>query len=274
MKLVFLDIDGTLLPAGCDEPPVSALKAMERAKANGHKVFLCTGRNPSAYSFLKKYPFDGDVGSGGGYVRIGDDVIFDNPLPDAVLRNALDVMHRAGIYCVLEGLTETYAEPDYEETVLLQIDAEERSEWMQWYKNAWTRFRWQGWETYEGAPIYKLVFIGADELAIREAEKKLESDFYFCFHSAPGSRIYNGEMIPRAFDKGRGIIRVCEALGVPVEDTVAFGDSPNDLQMIQTAGIGVCMGNGHSMLKELADIVCGSVNEDGLANGFEMAGLL
>ena len=45
MKLVFLDIDGTLTPPGSNVPPQSALDAIARARANGHKVFLCTGRN-------------------------------------------------------------------------------------------------------------------------------------------------------------------------------------------------------------------------------------
>ena len=45
MKLIFLDIDGTLTPAGSNVPPESALKAIRAAQAKGHTVFLCTGRN-------------------------------------------------------------------------------------------------------------------------------------------------------------------------------------------------------------------------------------
>ena len=44
-KLIFLDIDGTLLPPGDMLIPESTLAALDRARANGHKLFLCTGRN-------------------------------------------------------------------------------------------------------------------------------------------------------------------------------------------------------------------------------------
>ena len=44
-KLIFLDIDGTLLPPGEMTVPASAVEAIRQARANGHKVFLCTGRN-------------------------------------------------------------------------------------------------------------------------------------------------------------------------------------------------------------------------------------
>ena len=44
-KLIFLDIDGTLLPPGEMVVPDSAIAAVRRAQAAGHKVFLCTGRN-------------------------------------------------------------------------------------------------------------------------------------------------------------------------------------------------------------------------------------
>ena len=44
-KLIFLDIDGTLTPPGQNTPPKSAMEAIRKAQALGHKVFLCTGRN-------------------------------------------------------------------------------------------------------------------------------------------------------------------------------------------------------------------------------------
>ncbi|MBR3129449.1 MAG: HAD hydrolase family protein, partial [Clostridia bacterium] len=40
-KLIFLDIDGTLTPAGSNTPPESAMQAIKAAQKNGHKVFLC-----------------------------------------------------------------------------------------------------------------------------------------------------------------------------------------------------------------------------------------
>lgn len=53
----------------------------------------------------------------------------------------------------------------------------------------------------------------------------------------------------RKFHKGKGVERVCEYLQIPVEDTVAFGDSMNDLEMMETAGLSICMANGSEPLK-------------------------
>ena len=75
MKLIFVDIDGTLTRPGENTPPESALTAIRMAQAKGNKVFLCTGRNPDMLSPLLKYDFDGYVGCGGGYVVAGDEVL-------------------------------------------------------------------------------------------------------------------------------------------------------------------------------------------------------
>ena len=61
---------------------------------------------------------------------------------------------------------------------------------------------------------------------------------------------------------------------VPVSQTIGFGDSMNDLEMIQTVGTSVCMDNGSPRLKEMSDIVCPSVQEDGLYRAFRDLGLI
>ena len=67
-KLIFLDIDGTLTPAGSNTPPESAMRAVRQAQAKGHKVFLCTGRNPAMLAPVLALGFDGAVAGAGGYV--------------------------------------------------------------------------------------------------------------------------------------------------------------------------------------------------------------
>ena len=65
-RLIFLDIDGTLLPPGDMLIPESTLAALDCAKANGHKLFLCTGRSRVMLpAELTAFGFDGIVGSAG-----------------------------------------------------------------------------------------------------------------------------------------------------------------------------------------------------------------
>ena len=84
----------------------------------------------------------------------------------------------------------------------------------------------------------------------------------------------NGELINRKFDKGTGIKAICDHLGCTLADTIGFGDSDNDLQMTDVAGISVCMANGSETLKKRCDRIAPSVYEDGIAKEFKALGLI
>ena len=58
------------------------------------------------------------------------------------------------------------------------------------------------------------------------------------------------------------------------EDSIAIGDGPNDLQMMEYAGVGVAMGNAKEEVKKLADMVTSDVAEDGIYHAFEKLGLI
>lgn len=73
---------------------------------------------------------------------------------------------------------------------------------------------------------------------------------------------------PRA-NKMTALENLMEQLGILPENCIAFGDGPNDLEMIRWAGIGVAMGNGREELKAAADLVCGAAWEDGIAKALE-----
>ena len=73
------------------------------------------------------------------------------------------------------------------------------------------------------------------------------------------------EVTSRAAGKGNCLIALARRLGIPVEQTVAVGDNLNDMSMIRAAGLGVSVGNGVPQLKEAADLVVPSIEEDGVA---------
>ena len=77
---------------------------------------------------------------------------------------------------------------------------------------------------------------------------------------------YYIEAVPLGTSKATGLSRVCEKLDISPEQIIAFGDAANDLEMIQFAGHGVCMANGCDELKECANEVTLSNNEDGIAH--------
>lgn len=78
------------------------------------------------------------------------------------------------------------------------------------------------------------------------------------------------EFVDPKINKGYGLDRLCEHFGVKHENTVAFGDESNDIEMLEKAGVGVAMGNATSVVKSIADVVIPWTNdEDGLARYIE-----
>ena len=74
------------------------------------------------------------------------------------------------------------------------------------------------------------------------------------------------DVVEKEASKAEGLKRVCEYFGVPFGQTVAFGDSMNDYEVIRAAGVGVAMGNGDEELKRAADYVTANIEDDGVWN--------
>lgn len=271
-RIVFLDIDGTLTEPGMNVVPQSALEAIGRCRAEGNLVFLSTGRNYNMLQPVLEYGFDGVVASGGGYIEVGEEPIFDCPMSEEQRRLAVDVLERNGIFRTIECKEGSFTDQGFK-AFLREKTGGGNSELVRWREQIEKNLNIRPMEEYGGAPVYKIVMMGERPEQFEEPRAVLDKDFLFCIQESDRFGVINGELVNRMFDKGQAIRRVCEYLGIPLEDTVAFGDSMNDKEMLETAGISVCMGNGAQALKKIADLVCPSVKEDGLLWGFEKLGL-
>lgn len=113
-KLIFLDIDGTLITA-MSEPSALTVKAVRGARENGHKVFLCTGRNMAIIGRdILDVGFDGIISSAGSHVEVGGEVLFDSLLTEETVQECLSVFHSHGIYCRIETKEGIYTDPQME----------------------------------------------------------------------------------------------------------------------------------------------------------------
>ena len=271
-KLIFLDIDGTLTVAGSNTPPESAMKAVRMAQAKGHKVFLCTGRNPDMLSPVLALGFDGAVASAGGYVFAGDRVLFDCPMEKEEFETGMRLLKENGVFRTIEARNATWGDEDLGD--FLAQAGEGNSELIRWRKALAEQLNIRPMSEYDGSPIYKIVFMCKEAKQLEPARKALEEKYNFVVQDLAAHNCLNGELINRKFDKGRGVRIVAEAFGAEIGDTIGFGDSMNDLEMILTVGTSVCMDNGSPALKEKSDIVCPAVEEDGLYKAFEQLGLI
>ena len=273
-KIIFLDIDGTLVTMGHMDPPDSAVEAMRRARENGHLLYLCTGRNLSMLSPMLRYDFDGVVASAGGYIRCGKQVIYDCPMEKELLEKTLAVLRSHGVFCCLECSDTAYADDELQRMMESHLSEKASSELQRWREAFEKDMNIHPMEEYQGQPVYKITVTCESKEQMDQAYQEFGQDFELCIQDLEGSGFVNGELVNRRFHKGKAVERVCGYLGISLEDSLAFGDSMNDLEMIQTAGVGICMADGNEKVKAVAAEICPPAEEDGIYRMFEKYGLI
>ena len=220
-KLIFLDIDGTLLLPG---RPMSqrVAQALRRAKQNGHKLFLCTGRSRVMLpAELTAFGFDGIVCSAGGYVTLGEQVILNQPIPAPIVRTALDAM--TGLYRNLECQEITYGDPL--DPAALEGPAA-NSELARMREVLSGLYDIRPIDEYDGRPVYKLSFMGPNAAALEGPRKVLAPWFRFVVQDVFGdTTTVNGDVMYTAVNKGQadrtcpsveedGVAQLLEELGL------------------------------------------------------------
>lgn len=271
-KLIFLDIDGTLTQPGFNVPVQSALDAISKAQKNGHKVFLCTGRNKAMLKPFLRYGFDGYVASAGSYVVCDEKVVLDRPMKREVFEKAMDCFGKNHVFRTVECLNSTYGDSGLED---LPDGAQEYSndELLRFRKQVSESLNIRPMSEYDGSPVYKIVFMCTNKKQLEEPMEKLKDDFIFCIQNFKAENCISGEVFGFDFNKGTGIRKICDYLRRDISDTIGFGDSMNDKEMFDVVSFGVCMENGHPKMKEMADYVCPAVDDDGIYKAFEKIGL-
>ncbi len=273
-KLIFLDIDGTLTEPGKNVPPKSAVLAVEKARTKGHKAVLCSGRNYGMLFPLMQYGFDGLVASAGGYIEYQGKVVYDCPMTQKQQEKVLAVFKESGIYRTIGGREHSYTDEGFKEFLAENIQSKANSELLRWRIQIEKELGIHPMSEYDGEPIYGMAFMSRGAKRLEKPMQALREEFDFCIQDEDACGIVNGELSSKAFDKGKAVERLCEFLGASIEDTIAFGDSMNDLEMIEAAGTGVCMADGSPALLQIADMVCPPVTQDGLYRAFEKLNLL
>ena len=116
-----------------------------------------------------------------------------------------------------------------------------------------------------GRPVQKMQMHFKDpQLRLRELERL---PALFPETAVSSSLPWNIEINSSGATKGKAVKMLCAALGIDIRDTLAFGDGTNDQDMIQTAGVGVAMGNAVEEVKQAADWVAPRNVENGVAAG-------
>ena len=259
--LLFFDIDGTLWNYR-NEISGKTRQAIRQARANGHKCFINTGR---ARAFVTNEDllgigFDGIVSACGTRIEYGGRVVFNRLIPAADAVRTVETVRKYGFRPILEGPEYLYLErADFEDSMYGQKVIAEMGDRLRGIDECWGR-----WECGK--------LSCATEVPVEQRDEcfSLMADLYdYMVHSDTVV-----EMVPRGFDKGTGIKKVCELLGEDIADTFAFGDSINDREMLLAAGVGVGMGGTYHDLSEFADYITTSLEDDGVYNAMKHFALI
>lgn len=223
---------------------------------------------------LLQYGFDGVIASSGAYIRCGEEVIYDCPMTEEEKKLSMEVLRKNGIFRTVECLGGSYTDEGFKQFLEENASEGSNSELLRWRRQVESSLNIRPMAEYDGKPVYKIVMMMQSEEQLAEPKKVLGKTFDFCIQEHDRYGFVNGELIKKAYNKGTALEKVCGHYGIPVEDSVAYGDSMNDLEMMEAAGISICMENGSSKLKELADDICPSVDHDGIYHSFLKYGLI
>lgn len=271
-KYVFLDVDGTLVNFK-GEIPESAVRAMKLAQNNGHKMILATGRQKSQiYSFLTDaIRFDGFLASSSAYIELDGKTVFESRPTKEGLAFMIDFFEEHHIPYFLQSTNMLYATKDCYERILAHMRAVGNGERLleSIFKNTELVENPKSLTCVEKAAYYESPF------SLEEIRERL-GDYYCVVSYSLGGKhsLYHGEITFEGVNKATGITRFMEAAGAPIYDSIAIGDSGNDLDMIKAAGIGVAMGNASEDIKAAADLVTRHIDDNGIYAAFEALGLI
>lgn len=266
IQLILFDLDGTLLTGDKQLSPANRV-ALEKAAAAGIHLVPCTGRFYSAIpQVVRDLPFLRY------FVTVNGAQVYDRQVDQILLRREISPADAQAVYDKLDTLPLIYdcywedrafmsaghlaqAEAFVQDPHLLAL--------VKGLREPLADFR--GTMAGRGAQKIQAFFPTPEQ---RQAAAR---DLMWSFPHMALTSSYpcNLEINSREATKGAALEFLAQRLGIPLRDTMAFGDGSNDLSMLQAAGLGVAMQNADPALKAVAKYVAASNDEDGVARTLE-----
>ncbi len=259
-RLAAFDLDGTLLNSN-HEVSCENLKALHQLIANETLVVLVSGRMHQSMKPISDHiglenPI---ISYNGGMVKhvVTDKVLYHTPVPaedaTAIIKDCKEQNLHLN-FCLNDALY-----------------VAKRNEWSELYEVR------TGVSATEVGDLQQLSGETPTKLLIIHPPEKLQT-LLNQFKSTYTGRLYVTQTQPEYIEfmnpevsKGRALTALVERLGIPIKETVAFGDSFNDESLLRTAGFGIAMRNAVQQVKDCADYITSSNDKNGVAKAiFEL----
>lgn len=257
-KIIFFDIDGTLITEdGRRYFPESAKQAIREARANGHLVFINTGRVfCNVNEEIREAGFDGYVCGCGTYISYNGETLFHHETDRQVCHKIAAACRKYRMY------------PLYEHTDRIYIDG--ACEKNQYLREIVTYFRGNGNRVYDNIETEDFVFdkfcawydAGNPDLAAFKQETGQD----FTYIQREGNFC---EMSPVGYSKATGIRFLLEYFRLPLENAYAFGDSTNDEAMLSYVKNSIIMQKGPESMKKKVMMVTEDAEDHGIYNALK-----
>ena len=258
LKAIFLDLDGTL---NNDDKVITprTLEALTKAQVQGIRLVLASARpSPGLY---KERDALGMQNYGGILMSYNGGRIVEAETGRTLMETAMELQQTKAMLRKLKSLPVTPILDDGK-----QFYVTDRNGFKVQYECENNRMDCTEVADLESfitfSPVKILMSVLPEQLAeTQERIREFLPESLTVVQTAP----FYLEIIPADINKGQGVLATCRALGIDPRETVAFGDAENDIPMLRAAGVGVAMGNAGKKVKEAADEITKTNNEDGIA---------
>lgn len=254
-KVLFFDIDGTLYDSD-KKLPIKAKEAIFQARENGHEVFIATGRAPfMIQDVLKELEIDSYICFNGQYIVYKGEVVSHTQLDVELLQRVTAYAESNNHPIVYMNADKMVSSNTYHPHVEESLGS--------------LKIPHPGYEEdfYLNQKIYQALVFCSQE------EEQAYKDHFPLLKFVRWHRV-SVDILPKGASKANAVHYLCEKLNIAIEDTIAFGDGLNDIEMLEAAGYSICMGNGHEEALKRAKYVTNHVDEDGLVNAMKYLKLI
>lgn len=250
-KLLFFDIDGTIITENTHIIPKKTVQAVRKARQNGHLAFINTGRTFfNVTEEIRSIGFDGYVCGCGTYIHYNDQALLMRNIPAETCAEIVKKLREYNIEGIFEACNAVY----FDQTKPASGELAK-------IKN---HFGLQGTDITKSWDDPELIF---DKFVVWINENSNFEAFYSYItqnfdYIDRGNNF--GEIVPKGFSKASGIQFLQDFFGIPLENCYAIGDSSNDLPMLQYVPNSIAMGNSTPFLFDLVSFVTKDIEEDGI----------
>lgn len=261
-KMLFFDIDGTLITEGSHILPDSTKKALALAKANGHLLFINTGRTYfNIEQSLRDLGFDGYVCGCGTYIYLHDEIIFSRTIPHDTCVQIIEMLRECNIDALFEENSYAFFDSFQPATTSELIDLR-------------ARFGTKSVSIPSSLDNTNFTF----DKFVLWMNTRSDSAKFHQFIEKDFDYIDRGnnfaEVVMKGTSKATGIQMLMDHLHFPLKDCYVFGDSTNDLPMLKYVPNSVAMGNSMKAILPYCSYQTSSVLEDGIYHALQHFNLI